>query len=248
MYFCYFDESGDSGYINSPTPAFALAAVIVDDRDWLNLLDQIVSLRQYLRGQFHIPARAEIKATWLIRGQGALKGTGLSASARINAYEAVMRFQRKCGIIRTFAVVINKSLVVNRARDPRSEAWMRAIERLERFGTQKQQNLQVFPDEGHSYFIRRKMREMRRFHLVPSRWGSDQLDRKAENVLEDPSERESHESYFIQLADLNAYAALRRIHPVPAFGGSMWEELGDARIPEVNRVRGGPRGIVCWPR
>lgn len=66
--------------------------------------------------------------------------------------------------------------------------------------------------------------------------------------MEDSSDRRSHESYFIQLADLNAYAAFRRVFPGESFGEDIYEELGEARVTEVNRLSGGPTGIVVWPK
>jgi hypothetical protein len=77
--------------------------------------------------------------------------------------------------------------------------------------------------------------------------GKAALKRNAENVVEDPSDRRSSESYFVQLADLNAYAAFRKIFPGVNVGDELWDELGDARIAEVNALRGGPTGIVVWP-
>lgn len=89
---------------------------------------------------------------------------------------------------------------------------------------------------------------MRRFSQVPSAFQpGETLGRATTNIIEDSSDRESHESYFIQLADLNAYAAVRKVHPIPSFDGSLWDELGDARDPDVNKIRGGHRGIVSWP-
>ena len=68
-----------------------------------------------------------------------------------------------------------------------------------------------------------------------------------ENIVEDPSDRESHESFFIQLADLNAYAAAQTIRPGANIGGELWDGLGDSRILEVNVLRKGPPGIKVWP-
>ena len=247
MYFAYFDESGDAGYERSPAPAFTLAAVIVHDRAWLDTLDQLVSFRRYLRDNFGIAPRAELKAHWLIHGKGPFKNAALPFPVRMNVYRAAMRFQRKCGTIRTFAVVINKGLVQKKTVDARSWAWTRAIERLERFGADEQENIHILPDEGHGYFIRYRLRQMRRFHAVRGTFGTETLRRDATNLIEDSSDRKSHESYFVQLADLNAYAALRCVHPGSRFDGSMWDELGNSRIMKVNRLRGGPPGIVSWP-
>jgi Protein of unknown function (DUF3800) len=65
-----------------------------------------------------------------------------------------------------------------------------------------------------------------------------------------PVPRDSRQSYFVQLADLAAYAAFRRYHPppprlVPIVPQRMWDELGPARYLEVttrNKV-----GIVRYP-
>lgn len=135
----------------------------------------------------------------------------------------------------------------SRHKDARTWAWEFAIQRLERFGTDEEENVHVLPDEGHGYFIRSKLRAMWRHSAPPSAFGSGILDRKAANIVEDSSDRRSHESYFVQLADLNAYAAFRHVHPRPHFDGTVWDELGDSRHTQVNDVRGGPPAIVSWP-
>jgi hypothetical protein len=67
--------------------------------------------------------------------------------------------------------------------------------------------------------------------------------------VDDPIQRRSHESYFVQLADLSAYAAFRNVFPPPVRAvqivpQNMWLELGPAAFPEVNKFSGGTPGIV----
>lgn len=78
MYYAYFDETGDSGINNSPIQTFALGAILIHDRNWLSALDQTVSFRRYLRDNFHISPRAELKASWLVHNKGDVKKAGLS--------------------------------------------------------------------------------------------------------------------------------------------------------------------------
>lgn len=248
MYFAYFDESGDSGFTNSPTDTFTLSGLLLHDRDWLNALDQVISFRRYLRDQFRISPRWETKATWLIHNKGKIRDAGLSYPARMAAYKAAMRFQRKAGVFKVFSVVIVKSRINNKSSDVREIAWRYALQRLERFGTSMKDNIHVLPDEGHGEFIRKKIRAMRRFHYVPSAYGQGTLERAATNIVEDSSDRNSTESFFTQLADLNAYAAFRRAFPGNNFGGDIWDELGEARIAEASKLTGGPTGIVIWPQ
>ncbi len=222
---------------------------LIHDKDWLAVLDELISFRGYLRDQFRIHSLAELKANWLLHRKGDFKNSPLSFDARMRVYRSALRFQRKCGKIQTFAIVIHKHRLKKQTKGIlRSFAWTFAIQRLERFGRDEGENVHVLPDEGHGPFIKRKLRQMRRFNSVSKAFGTGWFDRKAENILEDSSDRKSHESYFIQLADLNAYAASRHVYPGAMFGGSYWEELGDSRIKDVNKVKGGPRGIVSWPR
>lgn len=108
--------------------------------------------------------------------------------------------------------------------------------------------IHVLPDEGHGDFIIKKIRAMRRFHYVASAFGDGSLDRKAENIVEDASDRRSGHAFFIQLADLNAYAAFRKTQPRANFDEEIWDKLGDTRLSEVNRNRPAPPGIVLWPQ
>lgn len=247
MYFAYFDESGDTGMEGSPTATFALSCLLLHDRDWLSALDQVIAFRRYLRDKFHITPRSELKAAWLVHNRGDIRKSGLSYPARLAAYRAAMRFQRKVGLFRTFAVLIVKTNITKVPADVREIAWRYAVQRLERFGTSRKDNIHVLPDEGHSDFIRKKIRLMRRFNHVPSAFGGPTLERNAENIVEDSSDRRSRESFFIQLADLNAYAAYRKVFPGKTFGAEIWDELGESRVLEVNSLRGGPPGIVVWP-
>jgi hypothetical protein len=248
MYFAYFDESGDTGLVNTQTATFSLACLLLHDSQWMAGLDKTVSFRTYLKRNFRITPRMEIKASWLIHNKGDIRPAGLTFPSRMAVYKAAMRFQRTSGLFRAFAVLIDKNKIRIAATDIRETAWRYALQRLERFGTANNENIHVIPDEGHSDFIKKKIRQMRRFNYVPSAFGVGTLKRLAENIVEDPSERRSRESFFIQLADLDAYAAFRNVFPAHNVSGDLWNELGDARISEVTKLKkGGPVGIVVWP-
>ncbi len=248
MILAYVDESGDSGYVNSPAGSFTLGIVLVDDKQWLETLDSLVELRRAIKQQFGLKLRDEIKANYLIHGKGPIRDLGLPQVTRLQIYAQMMDFIATAATLSAFAVVIRKNGVTNASVDARSWAWTFAIQRFERYAASMGANLMVFPDEGHGYFIRKKIREMRRFSRVPSAFGAERLSREATNIVEDPSDRQSHESYMIQLADLCAYAAYRSIFPTESFDGSMWNRHGTARVADVSKVRGGPAvGIVAWP-
>jgi len=132
--------------------------------------------------------------------------------------------------------------------NPQIIAWNKAIERLETFSYKNDnETCTLYPDEGEFALIRRVVRMKRRYSNVPSRFGTPYLSRPAHILLEDPSMRVSSTSYFIQLADLVAYASHRAIYPEPWFSEHIWERLGQSRIAGINKYSGGPTGIKLWP-
>jgi hypothetical protein len=244
MYLCYMDESGDPGPVNSPTPTYTVSAIFVHETEWVALSERLIGFRRYLRDAFGLRMRSEVKATQLIRGSGPWSQLGLGDQARKRIYRGFMRFQAKSGGINAFAVVVNKAGFTS-PDDVRERAWRYAFQRVERNMSANNERVMLVPDSGQYHWIRQLAREMRRFSAVGSMMGTGPMSRPLIDVLiDDPVERQSHESYFIQLADLNAYAAYRDAIPDPAFPQTMWQELGSAILWQANRYSGGTHGIV----
>lgn len=90
---------------------------------------------------------------------------------------------------------------------------------------------------------------MRRHHFVPGHWGPTTIPFPTQRIVEDPNDRASQDSYFIQLADWNAYATHRSryVDPRAQVPDDLWDELATTHLTAVNAVRGGPPGIVRYP-
>jgi hypothetical protein len=105
MYFAYVDESGNTDPAGSRT--YTLACCLVRGETWPDRFDRMIAFRRFLRAQFGLPVRAEIKANYLLRNGGPFRPLGLSESARADIYRQAIRLQPKLHFV-TFAVVINK--------------------------------------------------------------------------------------------------------------------------------------------
>jgi hypothetical protein len=240
------DESGDAGPKGSLT--YCLGAVIVEAARWPDTFDDLIDFRRFLRRSFGIPVRAEIKANYLLRNGGPLRPLALSEAARHAVYRQHMRIQDKLGL-NAFAVVVKKANVTG---DPRDLAWEGLLQRLERFTTKGNTEALLVHDEGDSLRVRKLARRARRAGSAGSAFGTGILKRPATRLLDDPVARDSTQSYFLQLADLNAFAAFRYLYPAPArrvqiVPMTMWGELGSARFKPVSQLAGGPPGIVVRP-
>jgi hypothetical protein len=247
--FAYVDESGDGGFLRSPSTHYALGTIVIPSDRWLEALDAVVAFRRHIRGAYGVPMTAELKAQYLLRG-----GPGLSALSykqRSAIYHASMEFLATATWGRVFAVVIRKAKVLKTSEKHYviNKSWTFTVERLQSWARSQNTEVLVIHDDGTNLLIRRTLRAMRRFHRAGSYYTPGYtLPAEAKLVVEDPSPRNSRDSYFIQLADLVAYAAVRRIDPTARFGVTAWNLLGPSRIKEVSRLVGGPFGIVAWPR
>ncbi|MBI4215783.1 MAG: DUF3800 domain-containing protein [Chloroflexi bacterium] len=155
--------------------------------------------------------------------------------------------------IKTFSIAVQKQQASTKGWDPRYCAWTFAFQRLDTMCRKQNDRCIIFPDEGHGFFIRQRIRSMRRYHQIPRHFGPGSFPLPIVRIIEDPNDRRSEDSYFVQLADMNAYASHRSLNvcPVRKMPNDMWDSLstvgGDARLLEVNAVRGGPPGIVKYP-
>lgn len=226
--------------------------MLIHDSHWVALFEDLIRFRRYLSTNFGLRTRQEIKANELVKGSGVWASLPYGDRVRKNIFRSLLRFQGKTGTIKTFAVVIDKSLCQT-PDEVREAGWRHALERVERFATYNNETVMLFPDSGNYHRFRRLSREMRRFSQVGAMVGGGTLTRPLLRVLvDDPVERDSSQSYFVQFVDLNAYAAYRKERPDPLFPQQMWDELGTAILTEANQFhaqRGLENpGIIRGPR
>ena len=165
-----------------------------------------------------------------------------------------MRLQGKLDL-KTFAIVIDKTKLWTRdpTLDPVEVAWEYLIQRLERFSTKNGSNIVLVHDLGEEDLVRKIARKSRRIGSAGTHFGTGSLRRPFTKLVDDPVARDSARSYLLQLADMDAYAAFRRVYPPPVRAVQVvpqgaWDQLGPARLAEANMLAGGPVGIVVWPR
>lgn len=252
MLVAYVDESGSTGSISAGgSQTYTLGCIVAQSSRWSAAFDALVGHRRFLKARFRVPMRAEVKANHLLRNAGPFRGLGLGEEARRAVYRSHLRLVAKLDL-RAFAVVIRKAHLTS--GDPHEFAWRFLLQRLERLSTNGRTEVLVVHDEGDDERVRRLARKARRAGTAGSAFGTGHVKVPFRGLLDDPVPRKSHESYWLQLADLTAYAAFRNVHPPPARDVQivpldMWDELGNARMSEVNQRSGGPSpGIVAWPK
>lgn len=250
MLVAYIDESGNTGDpTNGGSMTFTLGCALVDADNWPTAFDGLLSFRRRVRDKFGVHMRSEIKANYLLRNSGDLRRYGLGHGARRLIYQAHLRVLPSLGA-RAFAVVIDKRTGYTTPTACFDMAWETILQRLERTSTNESTKFIVVHDEGEDDAVRRWVRRARRYLTAGSAFGTGTIVNPATALVDDPVPRQSKQSYFIQVADLLAYAAFGNVIPPgpnieTVCPQGMWGELGDATHRPVAKLR--PRaapGIV----
>lgn len=250
MLLAYVDESGNTGDADAGgSLTYTLGCVLVDADLWPDAFDELLEFRRRAREKFGIRMRDEIKASYLLRNSGDLRRYGLGPDARRLIYRAELRVIQRLPA-RAFGVVVDKR---NKKLPPGGYfdlAWETLLQRLERTSTDERATFAVFHDEGEDDAIRKWVRRARRHLTSGSAFGPGGMTHPARRLIDDPVPRRSQQSYFIQLADLVAYAAFRAVIPPGAAIAqvcpqTMWDEIGPATHTAVASLRPRSRpGIV----
>jgi hypothetical protein len=254
MLFAYVDESGNTGEVaNGGSATYSIGCVLVDAESWASSFDQMLAYRRYLRDSYGLRVRSEIKANFLIRGSGSLLDLHLQPFQRRLIFRSHLKQIAGSGC-RAFAIVVDKRPKNLHGTDLHTLAWQTLLQRLERStsvgGALGEHKFAIIHDEGENDLVRAVVRRSRRWLTAGSAFGSGGRVYTIDQLVDDPSPRRSHENFFIQCADLVAYAAFRSVVPPPLRVDSvcpsgMWSQLDGAVVGAVNafKPRAAP-GIV----
>lgn len=241
--FAYIDDSGDPGWKSGSSTTFGLGCVLVPLDHWSERLDLLVEMRRDLKRLYGLRMGDEVKGEWLVNIKKHFYDLRLGDGQLRDIYQ---RHMRLAPIVASgaFSVVMHKERVRKRDTDLEAWCWEYLFQRLRLRSIEKQIPIIVVHDNGSAN--QRITTHLRRYRKIG--WVQDRTT-NAPLLIEDPIPRDSQHSYFVQLADLSAYAATRAVIPPKGkrariCNDSMWDLLGTCRVQAVSPRRD---GIVVWP-
>jgi len=220
MYLMYVDESGDKGLVNSPTRYFILTGIVLHELRWREALERFIAFRQRMKAAFGLKLREEIHAAHMISRPGEL------VRIKRNDRLAIIRHFVDELAAMDFVSVINVRVdKQGKGADYNAfeRAWQALIQRFE--NTLNARNFRgpanaddkgiIFCDETDDAVVRALYRKMRAFNPIPNmaQFGVGHRQMPILKIIEDPNVRKSHHSYFIQAADVAAFAAYQWYAP-----------------------------------
>jgi Protein of unknown function (DUF3800) len=181
---------------------------------------------------------------------------GFTTKQRFEYYREILDFLSQLNQIKIKNVIIHKRKILT-SLDVFEQAWRCFTQRFHNFlatgGHLKSSNAfgLLLTDRTHDDQLRRLMRKMRAFNYVPSQFDSSQSRRiLVTRILEDPIPRASPHSYFVQMADMVAFALARRSYPRAALRPFNFEKYFEILEPVLLKEasRHDPLGVVQWPK
>lgn len=218
MYLLYVDESGDIGMDGSPSRYFALSGFVVHELRWHDTLEAILDFRKRLRDSYGLKLREELHAGDMLHRPGDL--SRIPKSIRLKILREALEFQSNLPDVSIVNVLVDKQGKPSEF-DVFDVAWVTLIQRFHNTISYKNfpgpQNPDdkglLVVDQTEERRLRGISRRMRRYNPVPSMFGPGARPIPITTLVEDAVHRNSLHSYFIQLADVNAYFLYQRFQP-----------------------------------
>ena len=215
MYIAYVDESGDDGHNVAITRYFTLSGIILADSNWRIFLEKVKAFRKGLKRDFGLTLKADLRATDLWKNSGDFRKLNLNYADRARIFGRTAEFLRSSQEVAILTVSIDKGSPQLQSTVKISEfAWTMFLQRYENWLVARQELGIIVNDEGHEKMTRMLSRKMRVYNPIPSHYGG-YYQAPVVKIIEDPFSRHSHDSYFVQLADISAYLARLRHNHTP---------------------------------
>lgn len=211
----YVDESGDTGLVNSPSRYFALAGIVVHERDWRDFINQLLAFRKTLKGVYGLGVRTEIHASEFMR----IPVDGLAKHDRLAVLRNTLDEIARLPSVSITSVIVDKMGKPD-GYDVFQNAWGVLFQRFENTlhyanfpGKHSEDFGLVLTDATAGGKLTRMVRRMAVYNPIPSSYGGSSRNMPIKKIIEDPHGKDSKDSLPVQMADVCAYFLLQRYSP-----------------------------------
>jgi hypothetical protein len=206
VHLVYIDDSRDE-------EKCVFSALIVPASEWRACFNELRSFRRRLKVSDGLYVRKELHAWKFVSGRGRVSDQIVTKFRRSQIFKEALQLAAQLPGVKLMNAVSTAD------DDERVFEYM--ANRINRTMQAWGSHAMLICDEGKEAAYTRLLRKMSVFNPIPSMlgaWpeGTSTRNIPTELILEDPFFKQSHRSYFIQLADFCAYALLRRERPIPS--------------------------------
>lgn len=256
----YFDESGDDGNNTDSSKYFVLTSTSVETTEWQNIFNAFVEFRRKLKNDFGLHVTEELHSKCFFYDKDPYRKYGWTPEQRRQIMIEYIKFVSSLNIS-VVNVVIKKENIKNKDYDVLEKALTYNIQRIENDSKDTFKYL-IITDQGRTAAMRKTARKIRVINQVQSKYDYSSHNEPITNLIEDILEKDSKESYFIQISDLIStivnmyYNYYMNNNPMPkrlqnvidrGFIGSAMETFKTGGILNLSATKSNKYGIVAYP-
>ena len=198
----YFDESGDDGLNNYASETFILTSLYMHASNWNENFQLLKRFRQHLKDNYGILVKEEFHTAHFFKDKDPYRKYNLTKEKR---KEIVILYAKVIATIKGKIVntIIDKEVVVNSNYPVLSNALTYTIQRIE---NDSDWRYLIISDKGRISIMKKTARSIRNYNPITSMFNNDNYyNSPIKNMVEDILEKDSKESYFIQICDFVSY-------------------------------------------
>lgn len=259
-YIAYFDETGDDGANTSSSNQFVLTSIYMNADKWQENFDKVKQCKKLFKEKYGFHTAEEFHTRQLVRDKGMYRSHGWTEEQR----REIIREFTVCIAsldIKVVNVIIDKSKIKENDYPVLEKALTYNIQRIEN-DCGGQWHYIIISDNGRGAPMRRTARAIRAFNPVQSHFGGFQ-NAPIKGLLEDILEKDSKESFFIQICDFISffadlyYRAVDKKESLPNRVGRVVDEnyikrimatLKDRDVLNLKASSTHPYGFVIYPK
>ena len=198
----YCDETGDDGLNTSSSDTFILTSLYMPSDSWQKNYDSIKQFRKDLKRDFGFHAGQEMHTKQFLSDKNPYREYNWSKEQK---QEILKRFTLMIASldISIVNVVIDKTKISSSDYKILENALTYNIQRIEN-DSHGDWNYLIITDKGRISPMRKTARAIRAFNPIHSQFGG-YINKPIRYLIEDIMEKDSSESYFIQICDFVSY-------------------------------------------
>lgn len=199
----YCDETGDDGLEGSSSEAFILTSVYMPSYTWQVNFNCVKALRQKLHDEYGFHIDQEMHTKNFLTDKNPYRAYEWNHEQKIAILKQYVEVI--CSLkLKAINVVIDKKAITTPNYNVLKNALTYTIQRIEN-DSKGEWNFLIISDKGRIAPMRKIARAIRAYNFVPSQFGRDASNQPIKNLIEDVLEKDSKESYFLQICDFISY-------------------------------------------
>ena len=202
-YIAYFDETGDDGVTMASSDHFVLTSLYMPAESWQQNFNLMRVLRKELRDNYGFHVTEEMHTKYFLTDKNPYRYYHWSKEVKQEIIKAFTLTIASMDL-KIINVIIDKTKFRDNNYHILENALKYNIQRIEN-DSDGQWNYLIITDEGRIAPMRKTARAIRAFNPIQSKYSHGFVNQPIMNMIEDIMEKNSSESYFIQICDFVSF-------------------------------------------